>query len=300
MSQLEAEPNGPEFAEIPGEYRFIIVRPGGNDSALVAGIVDDRDLRKKINDVIMAKYPNVEQVGFVSLIPGAEEFSMSGFEMCGNVARATGALALGFKPGMLEIGASGVKRKLKAGVKPNGDAFSEMPIFSDASKVMADALIPGNFLVEMEGIVQYIDFRPLDPNLTEEEIKQQSFAFMEERGLTAYPAAGIMYCTPTERGWDVVPVVYVPDAGENGTLFLETACGSGTTALGMVLAKKEKASLTEVPIFQPSGLPIRVTVTMDGENYSYAEISGPVEILIPMDKICIDQSQINLSTCVVE
>lgn len=74
----------------------------------------------------------------------------------------------------------------------------------------------------------------------------------------------------------IYPVVYVRDAD---TLYYETACGSGTTALGLTLAEQKGVSINDVPIIQPSGMLIKFSVDYDGDKFGYAQISGPIEQL---------------------
>ena len=62
-------------------------------------------------------------------------------------------------------------------------------------------------------------------------------------------------------------------------MFLETACGSATAALGQILALKNGGSIKNLPIYQPSGIPIKISVDFDGKRFKYAEISGPIKIL---------------------
>ena len=69
-------------------YRYTIIRPGGNDTALVLGIERDFNKRKQINDQIMKKYSKVEQVGFVNPDPTEPELLMAGREFCGNATRS--------------------------------------------------------------------------------------------------------------------------------------------------------------------------------------------------------------------
>ena len=73
----------------------------------------------------------------------------------------------------------------------------------------------------------------------------------------------------------MIPVVYVKSID---TLFLETACGSGTTALGLVEAKKTGKNLDELVIEQYSGMPIYVSVNINSETGEFidAKIDGPI------------------------
>lgn len=261
-------------------YTFTIVRPGGNDTCLIDGIVDDPAQRKRINDAIMAVYPNVEQVGFVDVTPGRVQLQMAGGEFCGNATRSAAFLALAGIPGNVSMDVSGVTQTLTAGIPTSGEAYAQMPIFADISKITRVGDTKSgrrNTIVEMEGITQYIDFSTKDlQNLTPDEIKRMAMNTIRANGMDTYPAAGVMYCRQQYETWQITPVVYVKNID---TLFLETACGSGTTALGMTLALETKQSLENMQVMQPSGLPITVRVDYTANSLSYAQISGPIQIL---------------------
>jgi len=109
-------------------YSYTIYRPAGNDTALVSGIVKSKALRKKINDAIMQKNANVEQVGFIEKIKGQYRLLMAGGEFCGNALRSAAFAFLNGKPGEIKIKVSGVKKPLKAGVHKKGNAWAQMPI----------------------------------------------------------------------------------------------------------------------------------------------------------------------------
>lgn len=252
---------------------YTIIRPGGNDTALVSGIISDPERRKQINDALLAIYPNVEQVGFINLTPGREELMMAGGEFCGNATRSTAYLALNGQPGEILLQVSGVDQRLRAGVTQNGEAYAQMPVYADTDKVRQ---VGNDMVVEMQGITQCITYDLSEiAGKTPEEIKAIAMAKIKAMGLDTYPAAGIMYTEKIGDQYKITPVVYVRDMD---TLYLETACGSGTTALGLTLAK-EKGESISAAVMQPSGLPITIDVTYDGNEFGYTQIFGPVDTL---------------------
>ena len=86
-----------------------------------------------------------------------------------------------------------------------------------------------------------------------------------------------MVVSQTEKGTlRIDPYVYVRDTG---TLYYETACGSGSTALGLSLSITEGQSISNLEILQPSGLPLIVTVERNETAFKRAYVSGPVEVL---------------------
>ena len=154
------------------------------------------------------------------------------------------------------------------------EAFAQMPIIQDPSRIKRDG---NNFIVPLEGIVQYIDFdqKKLEGR-TPDEIKRMAKAQMEKKGLLNNPAVGIMYARETEKGWTIIPIVWVKSID---TLFYETACGSGTVALAQALAFRNKQSITDLSVIQPTGSAIKASVTFDGNVFGYSQISGPIEQL---------------------
>ena len=277
MGELSSQVRPEAETTMPRSLDFTVMKPAGNDTGLFPGVIADGAQRKVIADQLQGVYPNIEQVGFVNLDPQHAELMMTGGEFCGNATRSTAYLALQGQPGELQIKVSGVANTLRAGVTVSGEAFSQMPIYSDPSRIMPDQERPGNVTVEMEGMTHYVDFDPSQiKGLSEAEIMSRARAEMAKRGIDKGPACGIIYAEQVGNDWVIYPVVYVRDAD---TLYYETACGSGTTALGLTLAQKAGESIVDVPIVQPSGMPIKFSVEYDGEKFGYAQISGPIETL---------------------
>lgn len=256
-------------------YPFRIVRPGGNDTCLIETTMNlsDQD-RKLFNDRIMESYPNVEQVGFISLNKPVPRLTMAGGEFCGNATRSTAYQALNGMPGEILISVSGVSTLLKAGVTETKEAFAQMPIIQDPTNIKKDG---DNFIVPLEGIIQYIDFdQEKIKGKLPEEIKRNAKKQMEEKALLDNSAVGIMYVKETEKGWTIVPIVWVKSID---TLFYETACGSGTIALTQALAFKNKQSIKDLAVIQPTESIIKASVEFDGKAFGYSQISGPIEQL---------------------
>jgi histidine racemase len=256
-------------------YQFNIIKPGGNDTCIITGKVDDQSKRKELNDLIMSSYPNVEQVGFLS----DGQLNMAGGEFCGNATRSSAFLILDGKPGEIRLKVSGVKDALICGVNQNLEAYAQMPIYSDPNKITPIRQPNGQseFLVEMEGISHLITFNTTPINgLSEDEIKRFAKSKITELNLDKLPAAGVIFTQKQGDSYQITPVVYVRDIN---TLFLETACGSGTTALGLVLSKINNQSISEVPILQPSGMNIKVSIDFDGQKFKEAFIEGPIKTL---------------------
>lgn len=129
------------------------------------------------------------------------------------------------------------------------------------------------FIVALEGITQIISYQPLKTN-SREKIKLQGFKILKKLGLTqSVPATGVMFVNKQKGVISIKPVVWVRDIK---TLFYETACASGTTAVAIVEALKQKRNINSFPILQPSGASLLATVRLSNSKVSFVEIGGPV------------------------
>lgn len=111
------------------QVKITILNPGGNITALIDGADRSLDERKIINDKIMAKFPRVEQVGFISYSP--LRLVMAGGEFCGNATRCAAFLSLKRKPGRINVSVSGTNQSLKARIDQQGKVWAQMPIFKN-------------------------------------------------------------------------------------------------------------------------------------------------------------------------
>ena len=80
------------------QIKYSIYRPAGNDTALVYGVEYIQEQKKKINNFIMKKHKNVEQVGFIN-INEIKELQMAGGEFCENATRSAAYSYLNGKQG---------------------------------------------------------------------------------------------------------------------------------------------------------------------------------------------------------
>ncbi len=258
-------------------YKYAIFRQGGNDTALVLGIQNDPGTRKIINDQILNNYSNVEQVGFISLPNQEPELMMAGGEFCGNATRSTAFYLLKGNPGEIQIKVSGVDKKLIAGVSKSKESFAQMPIYEDPAKLKL--LNDGAIMVEMQGITHVVKRNDFPKNTNPEILKIYGKKYLQNLGLTeSTPACGLMLVSQNNDQLYLDPIVWVKNME---TLYYETACGSGTTALGLVEAKRRGKSVN-MPVIQPSGMPINIKVLYDGRKFLDARISGPIKQLLPM------------------
>jgi diaminopimelate epimerase len=115
------------------KINLTILNPGGNITVLVEGTNRSLNERKMINDKIMAKFSEIEQVGFIDYSP--TRLVMAGGEFCGNALRCAAFLTLKGKPGKTDISVSGTKQILKSRIDKKSIVWSQMPIFKNRDSV---------------------------------------------------------------------------------------------------------------------------------------------------------------------
>ena len=227
-------------------------------------------MKKKINDAIMKKHINVEQVGFIDN-DGKKELQMAGGEFCGNATRSAVYSYLGGKEGNMQIYVNS-KDKIIAGVNKNQKAWCEIPIYNDRNVVTKKE--EGIYSVRLKGITMLVIQDPVSKMYLKKRsnLKQIGKELIDKFGIENDTAVGVMFCEKEKDKMKINPIVWVK---EIDTLFYETACGSGSTAVGMLEAYLKNKSQT-IDILQPSGLTITVKVNYDNE-FQKAIILGDVE-----------------------
>ena len=259
-----------ETSKAKYEVKYVIAVPGGNDTALVYGTDYTPEQKKKINDAIMAKHSNVEQVGFVD--PNKKpELQMAGGEFCGNATRSAAYLYLGGQKGEMQIIVNS-EDLINAGVFDGGKAWCEIPLYHGKDVITTKE--PGIFIVKMNGMVSVV----IKPEVAKRYLndtsllKQYGMEFIHKYHLEESEAVGVMFCENIGPKLKINPVVWVKAIN---TLFYETACGSGTTATCMVEAY-ESGESKKIDILQPSGLTITAEITFENNQVTKAVISGDV------------------------
>lgn len=251
--------------------KYSIYIPGGNDTALVYGLNYTKKQRKEINDIIMSKHPNIEQVGFLG--PKQKpELQMAGGEFCGNATRSTASFYLEGKKGNIKILVNS-NDYINAGVDERGQAWCEIPLCKEKDVIVQKE--QGIYIVKLKGMTSVVikSEKAKKFLLNRSKIKYSGMQLIKEYELENNDAVGVMFCEYINNVLKINPVVWVKSIN---TLFYETACGSGTTATAMVEAF-EKNTNQEIDILQPSNSVITSKVDFDGINFKKAIIKGKVE-----------------------
>ena len=264
---------------------YQIYIPGGNDTGFVLGTNYTQQERKIINDKIMEKHPNIEQVGFLSQT-GEPSLEMAGGEFCGNATRSAAYYFLNGKEGKLTLQVNG-KDQISAGVLANQEAWCQIPLLE--REQAKDMILPrenGIYQAKMKGMVSIIipqeQAKPYLEHL--DTIKEQTRKIIHQYNLQDSEAVGVMYLETKDGKLKIHPVVWVNSID---TLFYETACGSGTTATAMVQAFCQKKSVS-LSILQPSGFSIQANIDWKQGEIIKAVISGKVKVDPHLYELTID------------
>lgn len=259
------------------QYCYSILQPGGNNTMLIKGI-PEKKLRKSINDTAMKQYSKIEQVGFYTYSPFSKSgrLEMAGGEFCGNALRSLACILLRGKKGEIPFQVSGVNRLLRAGVKNKDIAYAEMPI--KETPFCISKLTDNLWQIDLEGISHLI--KPSVRKLGEKNAKILAKKILKKTGLQkSKPAAGVIFVQKAESDnrLCIEPVVWVRDIQ---TFFYETACASGTAAVGIWKSFQVKNPDVSIFVRQPSGCIIKANIKKNKTKLISVFIEGTVKILI--------------------
>lgn len=266
---------------VPGTdafHRLAVAYPSGNTTALLFDQLqesDRRELNQKVVDLAQATLgiPDIEQCGFICLPTRPESVArleMFGGEFCGNALRSAAWLVMGGQDAAGFIECSGVKSPLGFDIR-GGRVRLEMPL--PVSAETAGTPIANAFEVRLEGITHIVEFGPFD-SLEEPRVTLTRLLRKGNPRYASLPAFGVtQFDDATEQARFAVWV------GAVETTYDETACGSGSAAIAIALALRDKSSII-ADVIQPSGAIITSTAELDARGtISRAAIEGTVEVL---------------------
>lgn len=257
---------------IQNKYEFTILRPGGNDQMLIKGIIP-KEQKRAINDEMIKRYPNVEQVSFYeyNIKKNFAILELAGGEFCGNATRSLAYLLLKGKRGELDIEVSGTSEKLKAGVKIKKTAFAQMPVKKKQSLKRINKKL---FRIDLEGITHLVSLESTD-TLSSNQLKSRALNILKKENLIySIAAAGVMFIKEYKGFIELKPIVWVRDIE---TLLYETACASGTAAVGIYKTNENQKNSNKTKVLQPSGKFITAEVYKEKSTKVY--IDGEIEVL---------------------
>ena len=251
------------------EFNYYVYSPCGNDTALVEGTNIDEQTKKIINNKIMNTNNNIEQVGFVSL--DRCKLVMAGGEFCGNATRSAAYYYLKGNSGEIDIKVSG-DIIIKAGVNKEGKAWSQIPLYEGRDYIKQ--LDKGIFEIKISGIKYMILEKDLSKQYLSDKknIKSNAMNLLKEYNLRESEAMGVIFLEDVNNNIKIHPVVWVRNVN---TIFYETSCGSGTTAVAMLKAIQNNRS-QNIDIIQPSNQIITAKIEINRGKIENAYILGNI------------------------
>ena len=195
---------------------YKIYNPAGNITALVIGDKYTKEEKRLINDKIMEKEPNVEQVGFLS--EEEVKITMAGGEFCGNAIRCA---ILYYK---LQKDTSNIKINnefIKGGRENNN--------------VWCSIHVEENLISKINNKIYKVLLKDITILVVYNKVKKENLKIEAKKIIKKYNiddiAIGVMFVDKMEKYIEMYPVVWVK---EINTFFLENSCGSGTISVSMV------------------------------------------------------------------
>lgn len=262
-----------ELITIP-KIEYKILNPGGNKTALVKSSNFTDKQKCLINRLIMEKYFEVEQVGFLS--NETNRLEMAGGEFCMNATRCAVYEYSKEKEKSIEISVSGTNKSLIGRVLNDNKVEIKLDIKKNIGELIE---VQNDFvLVKIDGILivifdekqskEYIRKIKDNEELAKKELKE----FMSKRIQTNEKAIGIMLLEKVLDKIKINPVVWVKDID---TVFYETACGSGSLATAIYNYYNCKEEMLE--LIQPSGYTVSIVLNTKKQYIEDAIITGIVE-----------------------
>lgn len=264
------------------EIKYRMFSPCGNDTALVIGTDYDFDTKKRINDIIMQKHDNIEQVGFVN----TEEFElqMAGGEFCGNATRSAIYNYLKGKEGSILIRVSGIDEYVEGGVDSKKNAWVQIPIYN--SNECVRKLDTGIFEIKLKGIIIILIEEKISKEYLKNKtnIKTDAMEIIKKYNIYDSEAIGVVFLENYDEYIKINPVIWVKSID---TLFYETACGTASIAVALKEAVLSNTS-QKIKIMQPSGQIILTDVIIKDKHPIKAVIGGKVKNKNIVEKIWLD------------
>ena len=231
---------------------FNIYNPGGNITALVKNKDYDYDFIKKINDYILDKYKDVEQVGFIK----DNELRMAGGEFCINASRCAIYYLNKFNINELKI----LDKTITGEVNKNVVTI-KYSIDKDINSLI------NNNIVDLGGITLVF----LDKETNDKLVKNKDKEYIEKKIKNIKSDSKAIGIVLTNKN-EIYPFIWVKDIN---TLYFETACGSASIAYA--LTNYLNTNEIDISVKQPSGYNIDIKLNIKKNTLKEIEIKGIVK-----------------------
>lgn len=248
------------------EISYVLMDPSGNRTILAETPVDAAD-QPGIAEELMKQEPSAEQAGFVRLSSGnTVDLRMAGGEFCGNAAMSAAvykAEQSGMVSGEVQVIFPDMPQPVKAFVRRNNAGYWDAEVEMPAPVSIETAVMPDGKQFPV------VKFNGISHVIIEQGIEKNAETLARERcAALRADAVGLMYL---DREHSVLtPLVYVPGAG---TMFWESACGSGSTAVGCWMAREQNRNV-RLSLRQPGG-----ELTISADPSGHAVLGGRVTTL---------------------
>ena len=215
---------------------------------------------------LMELEPDTEQVGFVGFENDGVRLRMAGGEFCGNAAMSAAVLFLqhtGRSEGGVTVRVSGTPEPVAVTARVLPDGSWSATVTMPGPLAVGQEYLPGGErlpLVRFPGITHVILEEETNPETAEYLAREWCCCLGSE-------ALGLMFLDREQSS--LRPLVYVPSAE---TLFWESSCASGTTAVGAYLAA-ETGQPVRIRLKQPGG-----TLGIFAEPGGTLQLTGTVRI----------------------
>ena len=265
------------------EIPFYKLSPGGNTTILIpAKAVPAARRAETARRLMDPLHLGAEQVGFIDLAGETPSLEMMGGELCGNACRSLAALLVMLAeneftdwPVTGTLRSSGTDAPVPWRVRPApGDAAAlDAAVRIALAGAAVTELEPGLRRVDMPGIVHVLLDETLHPAPL--DAAAEAAVWRQKLGLQDLPAVGCIRHAPLDAPEQyITPLVWVRDTDSSCP---ETACGSGTLALGLALHLHNGQSRANIR--QPSGAHIAVDLEHAPSGALQGWIGGPVRLI---------------------
>lgn len=237
---------------------YTLFNPTGNMTLLAETPVAEAS-QPLIARKLMALEPETEQVGFVTKSDDGITLRMAGGEFCGNASMCAAVLFMersGRGGGTVRVRVSGTPEPVSVTVEamPDGSwsgcVTMPRPISTGKICFPGQRLLP---VVRFPGIAHVI-LEEKPERSRAEQLAREWCRYLDAEAL------GLMFLN-RERG-SLTPLVYVPSAE---TLFWESSCASGTTAVGAYLTAESGGPVC-MALSQPGGM-LEIRTGEDGSLF---------------------------------
>jgi len=188
------------------KVEYCIFNPGGNVTALVFNKYYNTHKKKIINNIILSKHSEVEQVGFID----RDQFNlkMAGGEFCGNATRCAVKYYLKDNLGKeISIKVSGMGERLYSGMGSDNNIWVDIPV-----KFVENTKYNGINIVKLDGITHIVFDEDQSKKYLKdkEKLKANAKKIIEEFKIDD-SAVGVLFIERDNETIKLYPIVWVKE-----------------------------------------------------------------------------------------